>query len=318
MAQPAKNKQQSRDQSRSVTTKKAPTKAGRRSSSKLITWGSVSLVVVIVAVLVIVKVTSSSTPSGGGSKTWQPASPAVVAAVTQIPTSVYNTVGVTSSVAPITSPVVTTGQPLLKWPGSNLPGVLFYGAEFCPYCAAERWSLTAALSRFGTWSNLGNMTSSSTDIYPNTPTFTYYKASFTSPYVALHAIESQANYYNAAGTAWATLMTPTPQESALLTTYNSHKYFPQFYQPGQTGSIPFVDYGNQVLSSGATYSPSVLAGQSRDQIASGLNDPANPTTQAIVAGANYMTASICHINGQKPGAVCMSPGVKAADKALGF
>ena len=29
--------------------------------------------------------------------------------------------------------------------------VFFMGAEFCPFCAAERWAIVGALDRFGKW-----------------------------------------------------------------------------------------------------------------------------------------------------------------------
>ena len=47
--------------------------------------------------------------------------------------------------------------------GPPLPVVFFYGAEFAPYAAAERWPLILALSRFGTFSQLGLMQSSRDD-----------------------------------------------------------------------------------------------------------------------------------------------------------
>src|SRR5271155_4359240 len=34
------------------------------------------------------------------------------------------------------------------------PEVIFLGAEFCPYCSVERWSLVMALSKFGNFSHL--------------------------------------------------------------------------------------------------------------------------------------------------------------------
>ena len=52
------------------------------------------------------------------------------------------------------------------------------------------------------------------------------------------------------------------------------------------------------------------------QIASGLSDPNNATTQAIVATANYLTAWVCASTKNAPAAVCTSPGVQAAAKAL--
>ena len=43
------------------------------------------------------------------------------------------------------------GSPLSS---GGKPEVLYVGTEFCPYCAAESWSLIVALSRFGQFSGL--------------------------------------------------------------------------------------------------------------------------------------------------------------------
>ena len=43
------------------------------------------------------------------------------------------------------------------------PGVLYIGAEFCPFCATERWAMVNALGRFGTFSGLKITNSSTTD-----------------------------------------------------------------------------------------------------------------------------------------------------------
>ena len=43
--------------------------------------------------------------------------------------------------------------------GKTVPEILYMGAEYCPYCAAQRWSTIIALSRFGKFSGLGNMSS---------------------------------------------------------------------------------------------------------------------------------------------------------------
>ena len=40
-----------------------------------------------------------------------------------------------------------------------------------------------------------------------------------------------------------------------------------------------MNIGNEFLISGASYSPSILAGLSREEIAANLNDPTNPATQ---------------------------------------
>src|SRR5712692_8559609 len=38
--------------------------------------------------------------------------------------------------------------------GNGKPEVVYVGAEYCPFCAAERWALSVALSRFGSFSGL--------------------------------------------------------------------------------------------------------------------------------------------------------------------
>ncbi len=45
------------------------------------------------------------------------------------------------------------------------PEVLYVGAEYCPYCAAERSAVAVALSRFGTLHGLGQTASSPNDVY---------------------------------------------------------------------------------------------------------------------------------------------------------
>ncbi len=317
MAQQSNDKKQaSKNQSRPVAgspKRTAPTKAQRRSTSTLLTWGAVALVIVIVAVLVIVKLTGSSTPSGGGNA-YEPAPATIVKQVTQIPASVYDTVGVTAPVTQITPPTQTTGQAPLTFKdstGASKPGVLYLGAEYCPYCAAERWAVIASLSRFGTFTGLGLTASSTSDVYPGTPSFTFYKSTMSSDHLVFKGIEQYTNIPTASG-GYTALVNPTAAELALVEKFDTAKFIPN----GQTGAIPFMTIGNQFLVSGASYSPSILNGLTREQIASGLSDPTNPVTQAIVATSNYISASICKITGGQPANVCTSKGVQAAAKAM--
>ena len=290
--------------------------AQRRSPTSLLTWGAVALVLVIVVVLVVIKISGGGpTATSGAPPT--PASASVVADVTGVPASVYNTVGITSTVAPIDAPVVTTGQPKLTFTspsGATLPGVYFYGAEYCPYCAAERWVIVTALSRFGTFKGLDNMQSSGTDVFPNTQTFTFAHATYTSKYIAFRPQEYYSNQVNASGTGYQILENFKGNEAALVRKYDSSTYFPGSLQQGENG-FPFIDFGNKVLSS-SSYSPSLLQQVTRDEIAAGLTDTKNPVTQAIIASANYLTAGTCAIDGQQPASVCTSKGVTAAAKAM--
>jgi hypothetical protein len=274
-------------------------------------WGAVGLVIVIVVVLVIVKV------AGGGNSTsasdYTPVTPApasVVHDVTNIPASVYDKIGVTSPSVQITPPIILKGQPPMVIDGKS-PTMLYYGAEYCPYCAAERWAMTAALSRFGTWSGLKITASSHTDVDAETHTFSYVGASFTSPYINFKGVEAVSNVPNSSG-YYTSLMTPTKQEAQNIAKYETSTYIPGLQNQG----FPFVNIDNLALIAGPSYDPGVLQGQSWSQIAGGLSDASNPATQAIVATANYITASICAGTKNAPTSVCTSPGVQAAAKAL--
>jgi hypothetical protein len=283
----------------------------RRFSGALMAWTAVGLVVVIIGVLVIVKVAGNSNSTANATYTAVTTAPAsVVHDVTNIPLSVYDKVGITSQQA-VNAPTVINGQPPMTLDGKS-PAMLYYGAEYCPYCAAERWPMTAALSRFGTWSNLKITASSHTDVDAETHTFSYYGATFTSPYITFRGIEAVSNIPS--GNYYKSLMTPTKEEAKNISTY----YNPKFIQGAVAGQVgfPFVNIDNKALISGPSYDPGILSGLSWQQIAGGLDDPSNEVTQAIVATANYMSASICSATKQQPSSVCMSSGVQAAAKAL--
>jgi Domain of unknown function (DUF929) len=327
-------KDRSRQQSRPVTAKaaKAPAKKGsptrgggsgpggrpvkkagsrKGPSGAVLAWGAVAVVIVVVVVLVVVKVTGGSGSSTNAAFTAvTPAPSSVVTKVTSIPDSVYNQVGVTSSVQ-VTPPIPLSNQPILMLDGK--PGVLYVGAEYCPYCAAERWALVSSLSRFGTFSNLKVTASSHTDVFPATNTFSFEGSTFTSQYVTFQTVEQVSNIPNGQG-YYTPLDKITKAQQAILNKYEQPPLDPNA-QTGQFG-YPFVDIGNQAIVPGPSYSSGILAGLSHSDIANGLTDPSNPVTQAIVATSNYISASICASTKNQPTSVCQSPGVQAATKAM--
>lgn len=272
-------------------------------------WGAVAVVIVVVVVLVVVKVTSG----GPASAAFTPVTPAptgVVSAVTNIPDSVYNQVGVTSTVQ-VSPPIPLSNQPILMLDGK--PGVLYVGGEYCPYSAAERWALVSSLSRFGTFSDLKVTASSKTDVYPNTNTFSFEGSTYTSPYVTFQTVEQVSNIPNGQG-YYKPLDQITKAQQDILNKYEQPPLDPNA-TAGQFG-YPFVDIGNQAIVTGPSYSPGILAGLSHSEIANGLSDPSNPVTQAIVATSNYISASICASTKNQPASVCQSSGVQAAAKSL--
>ncbi len=117
--------------------------------------------------------------------------------------------------------------------------------------------MAAALSRFGTWSNLKITASSHTDVDAETHTFSFYGATFTSPYITFVAVEQYSNV-PVAGGGYTTLENPTKEEAGDVIKYSCPKYLPDA-TAGQIG-FPFININNVALISGASYDPGILAG----------------------------------------------------------
>ena len=261
----------------------------------------IAVVLLAVAALVVVKLVSGNSSAKSGVKS-AAASDTVIHDVTNVPVSVLNTVGVgTAKSAPkaVTAPALTL---------DGKPRVAYFGAEYCPYCAAERWPTVVALSRFGTFQSLGETASSPSDVYPSTATLSFHGASFTSPTVAFTGEEMQSN--QVVNGTYTTLDTPSAADQQLIATYDAPPYF------SNSGSIPFIDIGGKYLSSGASYDPGILQGKTQAQIAAALSDPNSPIAKAVDGTANLITAAICKTTNSAPAAVCTSAGVQAAAAAL--
>jgi hypothetical protein len=202
----------------------------------------------------------------------------------------------------VAPPTIKKGQPALTINGK--PGAVFIGGEFCPYCAAERWALVNAFSRFGAFTGLKETTSSPWDTDPSTATFSFYGSSYQSNYVTFDTSEHESNDTTALNTR-TTLQPLTPLESRLWGKYDNPEGF------------PFLDIGNKYFVLAPSYDPAVLSGLDQEDIASKLTNPKDPVTQAIVGTANYVTAAICEMTDQKPATVCSASGVTKAAKGLG-
>jgi hypothetical protein len=275
--------------------------AARRRRMVLGAGAPLVLVVAVVAVLVIVKVATGA----GGPKSGPTASLAassVVTQVTAVPASALNEIGVgvaTTKPTKITAPALTA---------DGEPRVVYVGAEYCPYCATERWAMAVALSRFGTFTGLGETASSPSDVYPNTATLTFHGASYASNYLSFTGREIQSN--QVVNGEYAPLDTLSAADQALFAKYDAPPY------TDSAGSIPFIDIGGRYVISGASYSPQVLQGKTQTQIAAALSDPNSAIAKAVDGTANLITAAICQITNGQPATVCQSPGVTTATAAL--
>ena len=290
--------------SRTPPGRRAPARASFRSRHPVLTaLVPVVLVIAVIATMVLIKATgrpASTAAHHASSNTGATVLPASVLASLSVPTATLDAVGSPASVVPPTS--VGGGGAILRG-ADGKPLVTYIGAEYCPYCAAERWALAVALSRFGTFSHLSGTHSGSADVYPNTQTLSFYGSSYSSPYVDFQPVEEATNQQ--VGGTYQTLQTPTAAQSSLMSTYDA------------TGSIPFLDIGNRYVITGASYSPQVLQGMSRAQIAAQLSDPSSPVAQAIDGTANDITAAITRVTGSQPSSVANSPAIAAIAKKLG-
>jgi len=68
---------------------------------------------------------------------------------------------------------------------------LFVGGQFCPFCASMRWPFVKALSRFGTFTGLGEMHSQlgADGFNFSIPSYDFVHATYSSPYVTLRMVE---------------------------------------------------------------------------------------------------------------------------------
>jgi thiol-disulfide isomerase/thioredoxin len=284
--------------------------AQRQSNRRQWLWtgGIVALIaVIIVAFIVISRLQSPGSASGPTL-----ASSQVFNAVTKVDSNVLAAVGKGGVTNPLKA--VNGSPPILKGP-TGKPEFLYMGAEYCPYCAAERWAVVVALSRFGTFSKLYQTTSSSTDVYPSTPTFTFYSALYkgpvyTSSYIDFVPVETQGNVQDSSGN-YPTLQTPTAAQQNLLSTYDAAPY------TSQAGSIPFIDFGNRYVLIGASYNAQDLANLQWQDIANDLADSNSAVSKDILGTANYLTAGICMLTQQQPGSVCSTPVIQSIEQSLG-
>jgi len=308
----------------------AQREAARRAEQRkriYIAGGSILAVVVVVLAFVLIKANSSGGSAASSSN--GPTGTALTTLtnqVTGVPVSVQDQVGAGS----ISSSDLMPGSQIPAASAANAgyfatvngkaltsggkPEVLYVGAEYCPYCAAQRWSMIVALSRFGTFSGLKTIHSSSTDADPNTPTWSFYGSKYTSPYITFTPVEETTNERqgNSTNTSvpYVTLQTPTAAQQALLNQYDPGSN-------GYGGAIPFIDMGNKYVQVGnmSPYGPTVLAGKSWSQIAAALTQPKSAIAQGVLGSANYMTASICKLTNNQPASAC-TPAIQALESKL--
>jgi len=270
-----------------------PPRAPRRRRSRT-PWVVVVGVVAVVGLLVVMFLTRTDDTSRGN------ASPGSIEKLTSVPAATLEAVGVPAEPSNVNS--LPSGTPAVEQDGK--PVVLYVGAEYCPFCAVERWPVVVALSRFGTFSGLESSTSAPPpETLPNTPTVTFSGSSYTSDYLVFSSVET-------ANRVGDRLDDPTDLQQRLFDTYNVEPI------TGSSGAIPFVMIGNLYAWAGSQYDPGILDGKDFDQIANALSNPDTDIARGIGGAANYLTAMICQLTEGQPSELCSSAVIQQAQAAL--
>ena len=203
----------------------------------LMASGAVVVVLAIVLTFVIIKLnnkpaapaasaSASASPQGLSNGPTGSALAPVVANVTSVPASTLDTVGKGGFTGKIQT---ITGNPA-PLTANGKPELLYMGAEFCPYCGAMRWGMIVALSRFGTFTGLATVHSAVSnggggqEPNPDTPTWTFVHAKYSSPYLNFTSVEQTTNIPDSSNGAYTPLQTATSAQTALLNKYDVAPY----------------------------------------------------------------------------------------------
>ena len=171
--------------------------------------------------------------------------------------------------------------------------VLFVSAQYCVFCAAERWALVDALERFGTLSQITSSQSAIVDgVSAPIPTYDLTQAQFASPVVDFQHVDVADQHGNA-------LQQLTAAQQSRLDRYDPR------------GGIPFLDIGDAYVQVSSGYAPSLLQGLSFAQVQQTLADPTSTVGQTIHQEGTRITVLICQLESLAPEAVCQDPAVQS-------
>ena len=167
--------------------------------------------------------------------------------------------------------------------------VFFMGAEYCPYCAAERWAVVRALSKFGQWSGLKQtMSAAREEAFLNLPTYDLTEATYTSPHVEFVSREIKDREFKP-------LQKLLKVDEKLVRKHNPDK------------SIPFLLIGGRFMQVEAGFSPKIFIGHTFRQTETELKKIESDIRKTIDDEANIISALMC-VSGLPP-ELCRESGI---------
>jgi thiol-disulfide isomerase/thioredoxin len=153
--------------------------------------------------------------------------------------------------------------------------VFFVGAEYCPYCAAERWAIVRALQRFGQWTGLKQTISAARDEpFLNLPTYDFTEAAYTSSHVEFVGRETKDREFKP-------LQKLSRSEEKLVREYNAKN------------QIPFLLVGGRFMQIEAGFTPKIFIGHTFRQTETELKKAESEIRKTIDAEANIIAALLC-------------------------
>lgn len=159
--------------------------------------------------------------------------------------------------------------------------VFFMGAEYCPFCAAERWAIVRALQRFGQWSGLKQTISAARDEpFLNLPTYDFTEATCTSSHIEFVAREVKNREFKP-------LQKLLKTEEKLVREFNPKK------------AIPFLLIGGRFMQIGAGFTPKIFIGHTFRQTETELKKAESEIRKTIDAEADIISALMC-VSGLPP------------------
>ena len=258
----------------------------RRRNQLLAAGGVVALVAIVIAVVVAVGLSSSSSSGPTGST---PVQSAQLTGIDSISPATMAQAEANAATKVANPPIdVSGGSGTVSLTSNGKPEVLYIGANYCPYCAGERWALVMALSKFGTWSNLSSITSAADDNPASIPSFTFVGSSYSSSLIDFQSVETQT-------VDRKPLQKLSSDQQALLQKYDGPPYVPA----QSAGGIPFIDFGNLAVQDGLGFNDTAMQHQSFASIADQVAHQSSPTAGAIYAEAGALVSNICKLTGGK-------------------
>ena len=161
----------------------------------------------------------------------------------------------------------------IPWTQNGEVVVFYAGAEYCPFCAAERWAMVNALEAFGNFSSntLGQIVTPQDGSISPIYTYTFVNAVYTSSYIVFEPVETEDTNHQ-----------PLQQ----LDSYQSQIF--NAYDP--SGSIPFLSIGGKYFKVGSGVDVQALEGLIFSQIQQELTSQSGAAYTAITTESNNILA----------------------------